>query len=158
MKLRTILPAAALCVALGSTAQAADYVSIVQETSVNAPADVTWKKVGGYCDIGAWMKTTCALTTGSGDVGTIRKIAGRIDEVIVAKTAWSYTYADRSLPIFYHGTVEVRPVSKKTSKIVYSLFYDQEPIKAEERVANKERRTKMFGGVLTTMKGIAEAK
>ena len=158
MKLRTILPAAALALGLGSTAQAADYVSIVQETTVNAPADVTWKKIGGYCDIGAWLKTTCAVTSGTGDVGTIRKIAGRIDEVIVAKTAWSYTYADHSLPIFYHGTVEVRPVSKKTSKIFYSLFYDQEPIKAEARTADRERRGKMFAGVLLTMKGIAEAK
>lgn len=144
--------------AVSGAAQAADYVSIVQEATVNAPAATVWKKVGGYCDIGAWLKTTCEVTSGTaGDVGAVRKIAGRVEEVIVAKTPLSYTYADPNLPIFYHGTVEVRPVDAGTSKIVYSLFYDQEPLKAEEREANKQRRTAMFGGVLKTMKAIAEA-
>jgi hypothetical protein len=151
--------AAALGLLATSAARAADYVSIVQETSVAAPADVTWKKVNGYCAIAVWLKTTCEITSGTdGELGAVRKIAGRIEEVIVAKTPMSYTYADPNQPILYHGTVEVRPVDKKTSKIVYTLFYDQASIKEEARAAGKEARAKTFAKVLETMKAIAEAK
>lgn len=162
--MRTAIAAAAaslvLALALAAgAAHAGDYVSIVQETTVNAPADATWKKVNGYCAIAAWLKTTCEITSGTdGELGAVRKIAGRIEEVIVAKTPMSYTYADPNQPILYHGTVEVRPVDRKTSKIVYTLFYDQTTIKEDARAASREARTKMFAKVLETMKAIAEAR
>lgn len=158
--MKTAICLAAAAVALSAAgARAADYVSIVQETTVNAPAAVAWKKVSGYCDIAAWLKTTCEITSGQdGELGAVRKIAGRIEEVIVARTPMSYTYADPNQPILYHGTVEVRPIDKATSKIVYSLFYDQATIKEEARAANKEGRAKTFAHVLEVMKAIAEAK
>ena len=163
MNLKLSLAAAAAAFGLAGSAAAADYVSIVQETAVTAPAATAWAKLKGYCDIGRWLNPAapvpCVITSGTdGQLGAVRKIANRIDEVIVAVTPTSYTYADPNQPILYHGTVEVRPVDKKTSKIVYSLFYDQTTIKEEDRAANKERRAKTFAGVLATMKGIAEAK
>jgi hypothetical protein len=149
---------AALALSAGAAA-AAEFVTIPMETTVDRPADVTWKKVSGYCDIGAWFKTTCELTSGTGDVGTVRRIAGRIDEVLVAKTAWSYTYSQPKSPIDYHGTVEVRPEGAKKSKILYTLIYDAEPLKTPEaKAADRERRTKQFTAMLATMKAQAEAK
>jgi hypothetical protein len=149
---------AALALSAGAAA-AAEFVTIPMETTVDRPADVTWKKVSGYCDIGAWFKTTCELTSGTGDVGTVRRIAGRIDEVLVAKTAWSYTYSQPKSPIDYHGTVEVRPEGAKKSKILYTLIYDAEPLKTPEaKAADRERRTKQFTALLATMKAQAEAK
>lgn len=157
--MKTAILAAALGLAAVTSAHAGDYVSIVQETPINAPADVAWSKVKGYCAIGAWLKTTCEITQGQdGELGAVRKIAGRIEEVIVARTPLSYTYADVNPAIAYHGTVEIRPVDKATSKLVYSLFYDQTTIPAEARDANKSRRASTFAGVMATMKGIAEAK
>jgi len=154
---RLILAAAAAAL-LSTPALAGDYVSIVQEAAVKAPAETVWKKVGGYCDIGAWLKTTCEITQGTtGQVGAVRKIAGRVDEVIVATTPLSYTYADVDPKILYHGTVEVRPIDAKSSKIVYTLFFDQTSIPADQRDANKTRRAAMSGGWLKTMVGIAEA-
>lgn len=154
---RLVLAAAAALLATPAVA-AGDYVSIVQEATVKAPAGTVWKKVGGYCDIGTWLKTTCEITQGTDrELGAVRRIAGRIDEVIVARTPLSYTYADVDPKILYHGTVEVRPVDAKTSKIVYSLFFDQASIPADQREANKARRTAMSGGWLKTMVGIAEA-
>jgi hypothetical protein len=153
------LAACAAALSLCAAAHAGEYVSIVQETAVNAPAETAWTRLKGYCGIGAWLKTTCEITSGAdGELGAVRKIAGRIEEVIVARTPMSYTYADIDPQLLYHGTVEVRPVDKATSKIVYSLFYDQTTVKPEERAANKEGRAKMFAGVLATMKGVAEAK
>jgi hypothetical protein len=159
MKTIAAIAAAATLGLAGSANAAGEYVSIVQETAVNAPADVAWAKVKGYCDIGAWLKTTCEITQGKdGELGALRKIAGRIEEVIVAVTPMSYTYADIDPKILYHGTVEVRPVSKTSSKLVYSLFFDQTTVPADQREANKMRRQQMFAGVMATMKGMAEAK
>ena len=158
---RLFLAAAAGLLAQMATtpALAGDYVSIVQETAINVPAETAWAKVKGYCDIGAWLKTTCEITSGKdGELGAVRKIAGRIEEVIVAVTPMSYSYADVDTKILYHGTVEIRPVSKTSSKLVYSLFFDQTSVPAEQREANKTRRQQMFAGVMATMKGMAEAK
>ncbi len=160
MKPIVSLAACAAALSLAGSAQAAgDYVSIVQETTLTVPAETAWAKVKGYCLIGPWLKTTCEITQGKdGELGAVRKIAGRIEEVIVAVTPMSYTYADVDPKIAYHGTVEIRPVNKTSSKLVYSLFFDQTTIPVEQRDANKTRRQQMFAGVMATMKGMAEAK
>ena len=154
------LASASAVLGLAGAAQAADFVTIPLETTVNAPADVAWKKISGYCDIGAWFKTTCTISSGKdGEVGAVRVIAGRVTEVLVAKTAWSYTYSQPKSPIDYHGTLEIRPVDKKTSKLLYTLVYDAaalpDPTKKDADVAG---RTKQFTGLLATIKGVAEAK
>jgi hypothetical protein len=154
------LAACAAALSLAGAAHAAgDYVSIVQETALNVPAQTAWSRVKGYCDIGGWLKMTCEITSGKdGEVGAVRKIDNRIEEVIVAVTPLSYTYADINPKILYHGTVEIRPVSKTSSKLIYSLFFDQTSIPAEQREANRTRRQQMFAGAMATMKGMAEAK
>jgi hypothetical protein len=136
---------------------APEYVSIVQEIAVNAPVDVVMKKTDGFCDIAAWFKATCTYTVGSGGIGTNRLIAGRINEVMVAKTATSYTYAQPLAPNSYHGTVEYQP-APGGSKIIYSLFYDASLL-PDQAAKDRDRasRAKMFMGVLEKMKAIAEA-
>lgn len=163
MKLMIAAGAAAAALAAGFATQASaatDFVTVPLEVTVNAPADVAWKKISGFCDIGAWMKTTCELTSGKDhEVGAVRRIAGRIDEVLVASTAWSYTYSQPKSPIDYHGTVEIRPVDKGHSKLLYTLVYDAaalpHPENKDQDIAN---RTKSFTNVINVMKGIAEAK
>jgi len=149
----------ALALAAGS-ARAADYVTIPLETGVDAPADVTWKKVAGFCDIGGWLKTTCEITSGKADeVGAVRRIAGRVDEVLVSRTAWSYTYAQPKSPIDYHGTVEVRPDGPKKSRILYTLVYDAAGLPAgADKAKDVASRTALFTRVVSTMKAAAEAK
>ena len=115
------------------------------------------RKTGGYCDIAAWFKTTCVYTVGSGGVGTNRLIAGRINEVMVAKTATSYTYAQPLAPNSYHGTVEYQ-AAPGGSKIIYSLFYDVSMLPDQAaKDKDKATRAKQFMGVLEKMKAIAEA-
>lgn len=151
--------ACAVALATAAPSWAGDYVAIVQETEIAAPAEAAWAKVKGYCDIGAWLNTTCEITSGKdGELGAVRKIAGRIDEVIVAVTPMSYTYADVDPKLLYHGTVEIRPVDADTSKLVYSLFYDQTSIPEDQREANRTRRAAMFKNVMATMKTRAEAQ
>lgn len=135
----------------------AEYTSVVQDITVDRPIDVVMKKTAGYCDIAAWFKTTCVYTVGKGELGTNRLIGGRINEVLVAKTERSYTYAQPLSPISYHGTVEYVPEGNKT-KIVYALFWD---LSADADQAAKDRdiagRKAMFANVLKVMKTAAEA-
>jgi hypothetical protein len=140
-------------------ASAAEYAVVNLNTSVDAPVDVVWKKVGGYCDISAWLKLPCVITSGSGDIGTVRRLADRIDEVMVGKTAHSYTYTQPTTTILYHGTLEVVPDGKGHSKILYNLIWDQAPLTSDDAKAkDRDQRTKAFTTALANMKALAEAK
>ena len=159
MRAITAAAAAGLAMAAGS-ARAAEYTSIVQSLDVARAPTVVMAKTGGYCDIGAWLKTTCVITSGADrELGAVRRIADRIDEVLVAKTDSSYTYAQPLSPISYHGTVEYQPLDGgKRTRIVYSLVYDLSTLPTSEaKAADRARRAAMFKGVLETMKARAEA-
>jgi hypothetical protein len=88
----------------------------------------------------------------------VRSVAG---EVLVGKTQYSYTYtqtvrAGRPYNL-YHGTVEVRPVTDKTSKIIYTLVYDNSMMADDAaREKDKMNRTATFQRAITNMKTIAE--
>jgi len=140
-------------------AAAAEYTSIVQNIVVDRAADVVWKKIGGYCDIATWLKVTCVYSSGSGELGTVRVINEHTDEVMVAKTLHSYTYAQPTSTILYHGTLDVQAEGPARSKIIYTLFYDQAPLNTPEaKAADHDRRATRFAEALVAMKGLAEAK
>jgi hypothetical protein len=151
---------------LTGTAFAADYTSITLHIDVDRSVDEVWKKVGGFCDIKDWLKfgpqnapVSCVYTSGNGDLGTVRRLADRIDEVMVAKTEHSYTYTQPTTTILYHGTLDVVPQGKKKSRINYSLVYDQAPLATDEAKAkDREQRTKSFTTALENMKKLAEGK
>ncbi len=141
-----------------AAASAAEYTTIVLDTTVDRPVDVVWKKVGGFCDIASWLMVTCTYTSGTGDLGTVRRLNDRIDEVMVAKTPHSYTYTQPTTTILYHGTLDVQAVGPKRSKIVYTLLYDVSPLTTPEaRAADHEQRTTRFTAALAAMKKISEA-
>jgi hypothetical protein len=152
---------AALTVTAAGAACAEDFVTIPLETTINAPADKAWPKISGYCLIGAWFKTTCTVAGADGQVGSVRTIAGRVKELLVAKTAWSYTYSQPKSPIDYHGTVEIQPIDKKTSKLLYTLVYDADALpkhEPEDKAKDRDNRTKQFTVLINAMKAAAEAK
>jgi hypothetical protein len=135
------------------------YVSIAMEIMVNRPAAEVWKRVGKYCDIGEWFQLPCTITAGKdGEVGAVRSVAS---EVLVGKTELSYTYtqpvrAGRPYDL-YHGTLEARPVTATTSKLVYTLVFDNSMLADDAaRERNKEQRTATFTRALQNMKTIAE--
>ncbi len=163
MRTRTLCCLAALgvsgLVAAGSRAVAADYATIVLSVDVARPAGEVWKKVGGFCDIGAWMKLKCVYTSGTGGLGTVRRLADRIDEVMVAETPHSYTYTQPDTKILYHGTLAVESAGPHKSKILYSLFYDQSNLATDEAKAQaRQQRTTAFTRALDSMKKLAEGQ
>jgi hypothetical protein len=135
------------------------YTSIPLEIAVNRPAADVWKRVGKYCDIGEWLRVACTITSGKdGEVGAVRSVA---NEVLVGRTELSYTYTqpvrDGRPYNLYHGTLEARPVTATTSKLVYTLFYDNSMLPDDAaREADKARRTAQFTAALENMKILAE--
>lgn len=142
-----------------------EWNTILLEKVVNRTPDQTWAKIGGYCAIQQWLKLqSCVVTAGNGvAVGTNRRLNGKTDEIIVAMTPWSYTYAQQpsevqpASPIFYHGTLAVEPLDRGArTKIVYTLFYDVGALTPEQKIADRANRTKRFGDGIEEMKKMAE--
>ena len=135
------------------------YAVIPLEIAVNKPAADVWKRVGKYCDIGEWLQVACTITSGKdGEVGAVRSIG---NEILVGKTELSYTYTQpvREGQIYnmYHGTMEARPVTATTSKIVYTLVYDNSQMADDAaREADRMRRIQTFTRALDNMKILAE--
>jgi polyketide cyclase/dehydrase/lipid transport protein len=135
------------------------YVSIPMEIMVNRPAAEVWKRVGKFCDIGEWLRIPCTITAGKdGEFGAVRSVA---NEVLVGKTELSYTYtqpvrADRPYNL-YHGTLEARPVTATTSKLVYTLTFDNS-ILPDDAAREKDIATRraQFTQALENMKILAE--
>lgn len=142
--------------------EAPNYVSIPMEIAVNKPAAEVWKRIGKYCDIGEWLQIPagCQITSGKdGEVGAVRSV-GR--EILVGKTELSYAYTQ---PVYegrpynlYHGLLEARPVTATTSKIVYTLMYDNSlvPGDAAAKQAEMQRRRTVFERAMANMKLLAE--
>ena len=136
-----------------------NYVSIPMEITINKPAKDVWKRVGKYCDIGEWARIPCMIISGKdGEVGAVRSIG---NEILVGKTELSYTYTQpvrEGQPyILYHGTLEARPVTATTSKLVYTLIFDNS-ILADDAAREKDRaqKTAQFTRALENMKILAE--
>jgi hypothetical protein len=146
---------------VSSAVAAPTYTFIPMEIAVNRPAADVWKRVGKYCDIGEWLRIPagCTITSGKdGEFGAVRSVAG---EVLVGKTELSYTYTqtvrDGRPYNLYHGTLEARPVTPTTSKIVYTLFFDNSLLADDAaRAADRARRTTQFTTALENMKILAE--
>jgi len=145
--------------AAGPAVASPTYTSIPLEITVNRSAADVWKRIGKFCDIGEWLQIPCTITSGKdGEFGAVRSVAG---EVLVGKTDLSYTYTqtvrnDRPYNL-YHGTLEARPVTATTSKIVYTIFFDNSMLADDAaREADKVRRTATFQRALQNMKTLAE--
>ena len=139
------------------------YISIPLEITVNRPAAEVWKRVGKYCDIKEWLQVDCVITSGKdGEFGAVRSLRnGAVIEILVSKTALSYSYTQ---PVregarynLYHGTVEAVPVTATTSKLVYTLVFDNSML-ADDAAREKDiqARTAQFTRALNNMKTLAE--
>jgi hypothetical protein len=137
------------------------YTSINLEVTVNKPVAEVWKRVGGYCAIGEWFQLPngCKMLAGTeGELGGVRSIG---NEVMVGKTEYSYTYTQPVRPgrpyNLYHGTLEARALTAATSKLLYSLVWDNSMMADDAaREKDKASRTATFTRALNNMKTLAE--
>ncbi|MBI1361363.1 MAG: hypothetical protein GC155_13885 [Alphaproteobacteria bacterium] len=138
------------------------YISIPMEITINKPVDEVWKRVGKYCDIAEWLQIPagCTITAGTdGEVGAVRTVG---KEILVGKTEYSYTYTqpvrDGRPYNLYHGTLEARPLTPKTTKMLYTLMYDNSLVPGDEAAKQAEiaRRRTAFERGLANMKILCE--
>ena len=135
------------------------YATVPMELALNKPAAEAWKRIGKYCDIGEWARIPCTMLSGKdGEIGSVRSVA---NEILVGKTELSYTYTqpvrEGRLYNMYHGTLEVRPVTATTSKIVYTLVFDNSALADDAaRERDKQQRQTTFMGFMQNMKILAE--
>ena len=137
------------------------YQAFTLETTINKPVADVWKRIGKYCDIGEWLQIPagCKITSGKeGEVGSVRSVA---NEIMVAKTEYSYTYTqpvrgDRPYNL-YHGTLEARAASPTTTRMLYTILWDNSMV-ADDAAKEKDRagRTATFTRALANIKTIAE--
>ncbi len=137
------------------------YLVIPLEIAIDRPAAAVWKRIGKYCDIAEWLQIPagCKMLSGiEGEVGSVRSVA---TEVLVGKTEFSYTYtqpvrAGRPYNL-YHGTLEVRPVTATTSRLYYTLVYDNSMLPDDAaRDKDKASRTATFMRAIQNIKTLAE--
>jgi hypothetical protein len=162
----------AALIALGTTAasaqatpptpQPADWTTLHLTADVALPAYIAWDKIGGndWCGIAKYLDIQkCEINSGKGELGSVRTINGSIVEIAVARTPYSYTYAQPFTPIFYHGTLAVEPVDATHSRIVYTLMRNQTPVgDAAAQTAAREARRKSYKAAVDKMAAAANAK
>lgn len=160
--------AASLVAALGASAgvraqsqtpAAPHYVAIPLEIIVNKPVAEVWARIGKYCDIGEWLPLPCTIVSGqAGEIGAVRSIG---NEVLVGKTEFSYTYTQpprEGRPYnLYHGTLEARAVTPTTTRLLYTLVYDNSML-ADDAARERDRtqRATQFTRALENMKTLCE--
>lgn len=156
----TVAAAVAALTALPS--QAAEFTVVKREIVVARPAAQVWAKVGAdYCAISVWLSMTCQVIQGDGNVGSNRKLNGMTEEIMVAQTPMSYTYLQTvgaRASYDYHGTLSVEPgPNARSSKIVYTLVYDQGGMDEKTRNDTRTGLETRFQGAVESMKKLAEA-
>jgi len=147
----------------GASAAAADpsYYRLELDIVIDRPAAETWARIGGYCDISAWLGRECEITQGDGGVGTVRVLGGTIIERTVAQTELAYGYTQPVVEgqyyTLYHGFMEARPLDATSCRVIYTMMWDTSQSSAEQMQADIERRRSIFTAALAKMKEIAEA-
>jgi hypothetical protein len=139
------------------------YVAIPMQIAVNAPVEVVWSRIGHFCDIGRIGSVgfpTCQIVEGAdGEYGVVRSV-GR--EVLVGRAMDSYTYAQQmrasGFYALYHGTIEARYITPKTTTLYWTLVYDNSSLGNDDAAIQRDianRRTR-FMSMLQAVKSIAE--
>lgn len=139
------------------------WVSYSAKATVGRPADAVWAKVGKFCSV-TGIGIPCVVTSGDGErAGSTRRVNGFV-EAMVANTARSYTYVETTAPSrpapynFYHGTLEVRPLTASTSELVRTVLYDasllaDDAARAREVARRRERMTEIVGNLKILAEG-----
>jgi len=144
---------------------APEYVSIPMEITVNKPASEVWAKVGGWCDLSKWISAAgnvpCEVTSNHDSMGSVRVIAGRVTEIMTAKSQYGYGYTQPPVEgkfyNLYHGFFEAVPLDAKTTKVNYTLMLDVSD-KADQAAkdADVAGRRRQFEAALQNIKRLAE--
>ena len=141
-------------------ASAQDYLTVQRSAEVERSADDAWGRIGDFCAAGELLDVNCAIDSGDGGVGTIRRLNGVTLEPMVARTPYSYTYSQIEggrANTDYHGTLAVEPIGESRSRIVYTLVIDRSRLPAgTDLLAYQKAMEDRFQGVVDRAKELLE--
>jgi hypothetical protein len=167
---KMLITAAALALsaaaASAQTPQPADWLKLSFSADLNKNADKAWERMGGndLCAIARYLDVqTCTPVSGKGELGSIRTIgvAGNpapVVEIIVARSKYSYTYAQPFNNTFYHGTMSIVATGPNSSRLEYTLMWNQAAVgNAAAQAASRESRQQRFQLAVNRMAAEANA-
>jgi hypothetical protein len=165
-----LIAAAALVLSVtaagAQTPQPADWVTLHFSADLNKNIDMAWQRMGGneLCGIAKYLDIKgCEVVSGTGELGSVRNIIVTtsptpIVENIVSRSKYSYTYAQPFTPIFYHGTMSIVALSPTTSRLEYSLIWNQTAVgDAAAQAASRASRQQRFQAAVDNMAAAANA-
>lgn len=174
--MKTLLLAALLAAATPALAQApaatagtpqpANWTTLTFSADLNKNIDVAWARIGGndLCAIAKYLDIqSCTPVSGKGELGSVRNIglAGNpvpVVENIVSRSKYSYTYAQPFTPIFYHGTMSIEATGANSSRLVYTLLWNQTAVgDAAAQAAARASRQQRFQAAVDKMAAAANA-
>jgi hypothetical protein len=137
------------------------YISVPAEIVVDRPVAEVWKRIGKFCDVAEWLQIArgCTIVSGKdGELGAVRTIG---NEVLVGKTEYSFTYAQTVKPTerynLYHATLEARPLSPRSTKVIYTMFYDSSTLPDDAaREQDKAAKAATLARAVANIKILAE--
>lgn len=139
-----------------------DYLTVVRRTEVARSADVAWARLGDFCELGELLPAECTIVSGSGDVGTLRRLNSVSVEALVARTPRSYTYSQiegARANTDYHGTMAVEAIGDNRAAIIYTLVIDRGRLPPGTDLADYQKQLEIrFQGVVDRAKTILEAQ
>ena len=130
--------------------------------TIAKPAYLVWDKINAWCGIEKFLDIkSCKIDSGRGELGSVRTIdtgTATVVEIVVAKTPYSYTYAQPFTPIFYHGTLGVEAVDAGHSKITYTLIWNESAVGDDKaQAAARASRQTRFQTAVDKMSAAAKA-
>lgn len=137
-----------------------NFAVIVSTVAIALSAVEAWKRIGAFEDAGRFLNVPCKLLSGTGDVGSVRQIGEAIIEVMVNAGPLFYAYAQNYGPMAayaYHGSVSLEPTGAKSSRLTYTILYDQSLMDESKRISELARITSRFQGAAESMRNVAEA-
>jgi hypothetical protein len=138
------------------------YVTFSESLVADAPVEKVWARVGGFCDIAEWMNSPewkeCKYLQGEGGFGSVRSI---VNEVLVGKTQYSYTYAQPprkdTLYNLAHGTLAAEALSPTTTRLTYTMLRDDSMLPDDAaRKRDEDARRARVSDWLKNMKVLSE--
>ncbi len=147
------------------TPQPADWITQHFSAELNKNIDVAWERVGGndLCAIAKYLDIKgCEVVSGKGELGSVRNIItanpAPIVENIVARSKYSYTYGQPFTNTFYHGTMSIVATGPNTSRLEYSLIWNQTAVgDAAAQAAQRDSRRTRFQAAVDKMAAAANA-
>ncbi len=168
--MKKIIAAAALTLlataASAQTPQPADWFKLSFSADLNKNIDTAWERMGGneFCAIARYLDVQyCTVISGKGELGSVRHIgvAGNpapVVENIVSRSKYSYTYAQPFNATFYHGTMSIVATGPNTSRLEYTLIWNQAAVgNAAAQAASRESRQQRFQMAVNRMAAAANA-